>query len=279
MQEQVNYQNSPPPYNTPPETTPPTWGYTPQPSQSLAYDRASSTGFSQSLPSIHSFERTPTAVSGSSTLEPWQNEGNANVTVPAYRAWPTDSTYSTVEPATPSAHASPAYNTAPLDSPIRSSQLPRQGNSWSHTPVPAVSETPAQNRYGQDSFPVSAPPPPPFDDTVYASTPYTQHSSPHASYYPNSNYVNSPPPPPPPAPSTNPPNPRQSYTRTLVGPLSANACRLKDEHRKPGIFFLFQDLSVRTEGAQSLTAILQSLILIFFSGTFRLRLRLMNVGV
>jgi hypothetical protein len=30
--------------------------------------------------------------------------------------------------------------------------------------------------------------------------------------------------------------------------LSANACRLLDEHRKPGIFFLFQDLSVRTEG-------------------------------
>jgi hypothetical protein len=34
----------------------------------------------------------------------------------------------------------------------------------------------------------------------------------------------------------------------LVGPLAANACRLLDEHRKPGIFFLFQDLSVRTEG-------------------------------
>jgi hypothetical protein len=42
--------------------------------------------------------------------------------------------------------------------------------------------------------------------------------------------------------------PRHAYTRTLVGPLSANACRLMDEHRKPGIFFLFQDLSVRTEG-------------------------------
>lgn len=38
------------------------------------------------------------------------------------------------------------------------------------------------------------------------------------------------------------------YTRTLVGPLSANACRLLDEHRKPGVFFLFQDLSIRTEG-------------------------------
>ncbi|KAH8830339.1 velvet factor [Flagelloscypha sp. PMI_526] len=56
------------------------------------------------------------------------------------------------------------------------------------------------------------------------------------------------------------PAPRHTYTRTLVGPLSSNATRLLDEHRKPGIFFLFQDLSVRTEG------------------TFRLRMRLMNVG-
>ncbi|KAJ3932990.1 MAG: velvet factor-domain-containing protein [Lentinula lateritia] len=56
------------------------------------------------------------------------------------------------------------------------------------------------------------------------------------------------------------PLPRHTYTRTLVGPLSANATRLLDEHRKPGVFFLFQDLSVRTEG------------------TFRLRMRLMNVG-
>ncbi|KAF8272115.1 velvet factor [Lactarius quietus] len=59
---------------------------------------------------------------------------------------------------------------------------------------------------------------------------------------------------------TNIPLPGHAYTRTLVGPLSANACRLLDEHRKPGVFFLFQDLSIRTEGR------------------FRLRLRLMNVG-
>jgi len=41
---------------------------------------------------------------------------------------------------------------------------------------------------------------------------------------------------------------RDPYTRTLIGPLAANACRLADEHKKPGIFFLFQDLSIRTEG-------------------------------
>lgn len=56
------------------------------------------------------------------------------------------------------------------------------------------------------------------------------------------------------APETASPNPLRhpaNYTRTLVGPLSANACRLLDEHRKEGIFFLFQDLSVRTEGVSN----------------------------
>lgn len=48
--------------------------------------------------------------------------------------------------------------------------------------------------------------------------------------------------------AANAPLPGHVYTRTLVGPLSANACRLLDEHRKPGVFFLFQDLSIRTEG-------------------------------
>lgn len=48
--------------------------------------------------------------------------------------------------------------------------------------------------------------------------------------------------------STIPPLPRHTYTRTLVGLLTANASRLQDEHRKPGVFFLFQDLSIRTEG-------------------------------
>ena len=52
-------------------------------------------------------------------------------------------------------------------------------------------------------------------------------------------------------PVANAPLPGHIYTRTLVGPLSANACRLLDEHRKPGVFFLFQDLSIRTEGTNN----------------------------
>jgi hypothetical protein len=65
----------------------------------------------------------------------------------------------------------------------------------------------------------------------------------------------------------------------LVGPLSSNACRLLDEHRQSGIFFLFQDLSVRTEGRASLPG--RSFFYLTpwgILGTFRLRLRLMNVG-
>lgn len=39
-----------------------------------------------------------------------------------------------------------------------------------------------------------------------------------------------------------------NYTRTLVGPLTANAAKLYDDQKQFGIFFTFQDLSVRTEG-------------------------------
>jgi len=38
------------------------------------------------------------------------------------------------------------------------------------------------------------------------------------------------------------------YTRNLIGSLSASAFQLKDLQGKPGIWFILQDLSVRTEG-------------------------------
>lgn len=41
---------------------------------------------------------------------------------------------------------------------------------------------------------------------------------------------------------------KSTFIRTLVGPLAANAARLNDEYGQPGWFFVFQDLSVRTEG-------------------------------
>lgn len=37
------------------------------------------------------------------------------------------------------------------------------------------------------------------------------------------------------------------FTRNLIGSLSTNACLLRDEKKRPGIWFILQDLSVRTE--------------------------------
>src|ERR1700683_5299711 len=157
MLEPINFQNSSP-YGTPPDTTNPTWGYASQPAQSSPYDRTSSAGFSQGLPSIHSFERT-SASNGPSTTESWQNEGNTNMAASSYRGWPSDSAYSTMDSAAPAATSSPAYNNTSLDPSMRSSQLAHQGNSWSPTSVPPAADSSPQSRYGQDSFPVSAPPP------------------------------------------------------------------------------------------------------------------------
>jgi hypothetical protein len=51
------------------------------------------------------------------------------------------------------------------------------------------------------------------------------------------------------------------FTRNLIGSLAASAFRLTDPSDKIGIWFVLQDLSVRTEG------------------TFRLRFSFVNVGV
>jgi hypothetical protein len=56
-----------------------------------------------------------------------------------------------------------------------------------------------------------------------------------------------PPPPPPPAPMQ-PPAPTGMFTRNLIGSLSASAFRLTDPDNKIGVWFILQDLSVRTEG-------------------------------
>lgn len=50
------------------------------------------------------------------------------------------------------------------------------------------------------------------------------------------------------------------FTRNLIGSLSASAFRLTDPDMKMGVWFILQDLSVRTEG------------------TFRLKMNFVNVG-
>ncbi|KAK0190646.1 velvet factor [Armillaria mellea] len=173
-----------------------------------------------------------------------------------------------------------APNPTRTPTPTPTPTSPEQPYPYPPPPNLAYSETSPTWGYPSTSFPQPPPQPPqsfgrePWQVDADNSEgpeyrPWTAetYSNPPSNANPNS----SPPSywePPAPAPTRNdplptpsiPPLPRHTYTRTLVGPLSANATRLLDEHRKPGIFFLFQDLSVRTEG------------------TFRLRLRLMNVG-
>lgn len=207
--------------------------------------------------------------SPSHAAENWHVAGGARDETDPYRSWPQ-------EP-----HGYPALEgSAPptIDPTLRepSVQAPAgHGQAWPASPidpytnaryhvVPVPGPVPPQ---GSPSTPAQQQPAPsaqpqPVDTGMYASASYAQQqhqqqqqAQAQATFAHPPGYAQHTTP-----PSTIPPLPRHTYTRTLVGPLSANACRLLDEHRKPGIFFLFQDLSIRTEG------------------TFRLRLRLMNVG-
>ncbi|KAI9662188.1 MAG: hypothetical protein M1829_006170 [Trizodia sp. TS-e1964] len=56
------------------------------------------------------------------------------------------------------------------------------------------------------------------------------------------------------------PQPAGMFTRNLIGSLSASAFRLTDPDNKIGVWFILQDLSVRTEGQ------------------FRLKMNFVNVG-
>lgn len=90
--------------------------------------------------------------------------------------------------------------------------------------------------------------------------PYT--ASPQASYYPQYYPSGGHLPPANLSPAT-PVQPVASggmYTRNLIGSLSASAFRLTDPDNKIGVWFILQDLSVRTEG------------------TFRLKMNFVNVG-
>ena len=45
-----------------------------------------------------------------------------------------------------------------------------------------------------------------------------------------------------------PHQPTGMFTRNLIGALSASAFRLHDQNKKFGIWFILQDLSIRTDG-------------------------------
>ncbi|KAI0346865.1 hypothetical protein BDW22DRAFT_466207 [Trametopsis cervina] len=255
------------------------WNYTSQ----GVIDRPAQSYGPPALPSIHTAmgrsgtngtigEDSSTEVAysaASAASETWQVDGSArgNGEGMSFRPWPSDQqsyppianpsiahSQEVIDPALrgpqmqPSTPQHPTWSTAPVD-PYTPRYVPVANTAQ---PATAAHSTPVQHHTS------------PVETSMYASASYAQQqqeqqhqqqAQAQAPYQQGQNYPREGTP-----PSTIPPLPRHTYTRTLVGPLSANACRLLDEHRKPGIFFLFQDLSIRTEG------------------TFRLRLRLMNVG-
>ncbi|KAG5654602.1 hypothetical protein H0H81_011577 [Sphagnurus paluster] len=216
MAEPMGFSPATPYGTTTPET--PTWGYSSQ----SAVDR-NATFQPPILPSISSFSRAPSGSSLNGGHEPWQPEPESQAL--PYRAWGADTAY----------HPTDTFSNSQVDPALRGAASDgRDDSNWTHQ----------QERYGQDG---NAPP----ADTSTYPTNYNQTQSPlppPPPYY-SSNFTPTIHAPPTQAPSASAISlPRHSYTRTLVGPLSANACRLLDEHRKAGIFFLFQDLSVRTEG-------------------------------
>ncbi|KAF8843097.1 hypothetical protein BDN67DRAFT_1030044 [Paxillus ammoniavirescens] len=176
--------------------------------------------------------------------EPWNASPTyrADADTMSYRTWPvTDPSYQT--PLHPQAGV---YGNQDVDPSNRSYHPTAQPDpqQWNQSHQESYS-APSQGSYDGSTL-YSAPAYPQQSQIPYYQNQYAQSSTSSSSS--------------PPPPASTHPLPRHTYTRTLVGPLSSNACRLLDEHRRPGIFFLFQDLSVRTEG------------------TFRLRLRLMNIG-
>jgi Velvet factor len=249
MGEAMGFQAAQP--YVPATETAPSWGYPPQQPPN---DR--STYQTSVLPSIHTFGRntsptTAVATANPGSTEVWHTESairDETDGVSAYRAWNTDGTFTAMENTSPhSAFSSPA-----VDSSLRglpggqiSPHTGGEGTQWSQSPSSSVADPTVAERYVSESFSPSCQ----FDNSMYASASYAQQQSQsqhyHGNYSQNASAQNTPP------TSGIPPLPRHTYTRTLVGPLSSNACRLHDEHRKPGIFFLFQDLSVRTEGMYS----------------------------
>ena len=255
-------------------TSDPNWGYTTGPITRNAVFPA---------PVLRPFGRNSSPTNTPVAAEAWNSEDSArgdNDMIP-YRTWQADSSsYHTLD--NTSGHA--VYGNAHVDPSPRGVTASHSSNSdiretpWPTQSMASTSDVTHQRRHAQEPFITGSSAQ--ADGSVY-STSYPQQHSPHTSYYSGSYTHNTPPAPPPQLPSSIPPLPRHTYTRTLVGPLSANACRLLDENRKPGIFFLFQDLSVRTEGRSiysEFNILFMSSDLPSFIGTFRLRLRLMNVG-
>ncbi|TFY59154.1 hypothetical protein EVG20_g7890 [Dentipellis fragilis] len=244
IQDQMTYQPVAS-YNPLPDST--GWAYGMQPSSPSTYptipsiSRTLATGAAGSMnqsttPSVTATDPWPQPV----PPPPEEPENNP------YRTWSADPQYGTLDPLQPAPVPIASSSSSVLESPMRATtQYPTCRAARKHGMAASRATTPRAIRRHRRAI-----------SAVHRQLAHRCRGTPQPPIRPIDTYAQSAPNP----ASTIPPLPQHTYTRTLVGPLSANACRLQDEHRKPGVFFLFQDLSIRTEG------------------TFRLRLRLMNIG-
>lgn len=114
-------------------------------------------------------------------------------------------------------------------------------------PPPPQNVSPTYPSYSQNPYnqPVGYPP----MNSYYGANPQMAYQNPYGpnpQYYPPY-YGGHMPPMSPAAQSVNA-GPGGMFTRNLIGSLSASAFRLTDPDNKIGVWFILQDLSVRTEG-------------------------------
>jgi Velvet factor len=228
--------------------------------QDLAYHAGTTAQATQTYPSGLS-----TGMAGPPPISPvpaagWHSNGVSapqDASTNGYRPWGSSPQYETLDaqghPSIPSTSVPPPFDTSlssTLPSHYQSIELQEGQPTWSqpvsppsHTRVFTAQSGPARPPQEMHVGQPEAGPSPNHispEQSMYASASIAQQQMREAHQLSPSSSS---------SPVANAPLPGHVYTRTLVGPLSANACRLLDEHRAPGVFFLFQDLSIRTEGS------------------------------
>lgn len=167
-------------------------------------------------------------------MDLWSSDGNREVNLVRHSATSpsisaaTSSSYPPPPP-TPPPHPHPqAHHHIPHQQPLQHSQYPPQQpmHQQPPNPYPGYSAQPPHQQMQQQPL------------MHYGQ----QHSAPQG-YYPNSMHG--------PPQQQQPPQqtPSGMFTRNLIGSLSASAFKLTDTDNKIGVWFILQDLSVRTEGS------------------------------
>ncbi|KAL7271822.1 hypothetical protein RUND412_005391 [Rhizina undulata] len=145
--------------------------------------------------------------------------------------------------------------TSPSISAATSSSYPPPPPTPPPHPHPQAHHHPHPQQLQHPGYSQSIPPPNPYPGYPPPPTQqnYYQHPAAPQGYYQS---MHAPPPPQQPPQQT----PSGMFTRNLIGSLSASAFKLTDPDNKIGVWFILQDLSVRTEGS------------------FRLKMNFVNVG-